>query len=154
MKRKYHYKSPIGMLCVEIEDEFITGLYLDDNQEEGEFETELHKKAYKQLQEYFAHKRTVFELPLKAIGTEFQRKVWNALQQIPYGTTCSYADIARSIDKPKACRAVGGANHRNPIMIVIPCHRVVNADGTLGGFGGGIQVKQMLLELEKQHGST
>lgn len=148
MRKRFHYDSPIGMLCIETEENTITGLYLDDRQEADEEETELHKEAYRQLKEYFSKKRTEFDLPIKVTGSEFQTKVWGALRKISYGKTCSYADIARAIDNPKACRAVGGANNKNPILIVIPCHRVINADGTLGGFGAGIEVKKMLLSLE------
>lgn len=148
MKTKYHYNFPIGMLCVEIEDNTITGLYLDSTIEEDEQETKLHAETYRQLTEYFHKKRTKFNLPIHPTGTEFQMKVWDALQTIPYGETRSYGELARMIDNPKACRAVGGANNKNPIMIIIPCHRVINADGSLGGFGGGQLVKQYLLDLE------
>ena len=149
MKIKYHYDSPIGMLCIETEDNSITGLYLNSRIEENEQETELHGETHRQLMEYFQKKRTKFDLPIHTTGTVFQMKVWDALQRIPYGETRSYAELARMIDNPKACRAVGGANNKNPIMIIIPCHRVINADGSLGGFGGGIAVKQYLLDLEK-----
>lgn len=149
MKTKYHYNSPIGMLCVEIEDNTITGLYLDSIIEENEQETKLHAETHRQLMEYFHKKRTKFDLPIRTAGTDFQMKVWDALQKIPYGETRSYGELARMIDNPKACRAVGGANNKNPIMIIIPCHRVINADGSLGGFGGGIAAKQYLLDLEK-----
>lgn len=148
MKMKYHYDSPIGTLCVEIEENCVIGLYLDNQIEQDEQETTLHKETYRQLKEYFAKERTKFDLPLKTAGTEFQMKVWNALQTIPYGKTASYVDIAKMIENPKACRAVGGANNKNPIMIIIPCHRVINADGSLGGFGGGIEAKRYLLQLE------
>ena len=149
MKLKYHYHSPIGMLCVDIEDNTITGLYLDSMIEESEQETKLHVETHRQLMEYFQKKRTKFDLPIHIAGTEFQMKVWDALQTIPYGEKRSYGELARMIDNPKACRAVGGANNKNPIMIIIPCHRVINADGSLGGFGGGREVKQYLLDLEK-----
>lgn len=149
MKTKYHYDSPIGMLCVETEDNTITGLYLDSTIEEDKQETKLHAETHRQLMEYFQKKRTKFDLPIHPTGTEFQMKVWDALRTIPYGETRSYGEIARMIDNPKACRAVGGANNKNPIMIIIPCHRVINADGSLGGFGGGQAVKQYLLDLEK-----
>ena len=101
-----------------------------------------------QLREYFAGKRTEFDLPLAPEGTAFQKRVWKGLQAIPYGETISYAELARRIGNPKAMRAVGSANGRNQIPIVIPCHRVIASDGTLGGFGGGLDVKQRLLDLE------
>lgn len=150
MKKKHHYPSPIGTLCVETEGDFLVGLYMDDQVDNSEQETQLHQRAYRQLTEYFARQRTTFDLPLKVQGTPFQMKVWDALQQIPYGQTRSYADIAKMIDNPKACRAVGGANNKNPIMIIIPCHRVINANGTLGGFGCGTKVKEYLLALEQK----
>ena len=103
-----------------------------------------------QLQEYFAGKRTRFDLPLAPRGTAFQKAVWAALLRIPFGETASYGDIARAIGKPAASRAVGGANHRNPIAIVIPCHRVIGADGSLTGYGGGLDHKRLLLELESR----
>ena len=105
-------------------------------------------EARKQLTEYFAGKRTEFTLTLKPTGTDFQRQVLDALQRIPYGTTCSYSDIARQIGRPRAVRAVGAANGRNPIPIIIPCHRVIGASGDLTGFGGGLPAKEALLRLE------
>ena len=106
-------------------------------------------EAGKQLQEYFDGKRTVFSIALDMNGTEFQRKVWQALTTIPFGETRSYAQIAQQIGSPKAVRAVGAANGRNPISIIAPCHRVIGANGTLTGFAGGLDVKEYLLTLEK-----
>ena len=102
----------------------------------------------RQLDAYFAGTRTVFDLPLAPVGTDFQRTVWAALATIPYGETRSYADIARQIGRPSACRAVGAANGRNPISIVVPCHRVVGTSGTLTGFAGGLPAKRRLLQIE------
>ena len=104
--------------------------------------------AARQLGEYFAGKRFEFDLPLAPVGTAFQRTVWRQLQQIPYGETISYGELARRVGNPKASRAVGSANGANPLPIVIPCHRVIAGDGTLGGFGGGLPTKQALLALE------
>jgi methylated-DNA-[protein]-cysteine S-methyltransferase len=101
-----------------------------------------------QLREYFAGKRRDFDLPLAPAGTAFQRSVWRCLEQIPYGVTISYSDLAKRAGKPKASRAAGQANGKNPLPIVIPCHRVIAADGTLGGFGGGLPTKVTLLRLE------
>jgi O-6-methylguanine DNA methyltransferase len=101
-----------------------------------------------ELDEYFAGGRRVFEVPLDYAGSGFQRSVWALLLQIPYGATWSYRDMAERLGDPKALRAVGGANHNNPIAIVIPCHRVINASGELGGYGGGLWRKQLLLDLE------
>lgn len=108
----------------------------------------LTEQAAKQLEAYFAGQLTQFDLPLAAAGTEFQQQVWQALCTIPYGTTVSYQTIANSIAKPKAVRAVGMANSRNPIAIVIPCHRVIGANGTLTGYAGGLDKKEALLRLE------
>ncbi len=102
----------------------------------------------RQLREYFAGKRKSFQLPLDLSGSEFQLKVWRALMEIPYGQTVSYAEVAAKIGRPAAIRAVGQANHCNPIPIIIPCHRVIGADGRLVGFGGGLDMKRRLLELE------
>lgn len=101
-----------------------------------------------QLEEYFAGRRTVFEVVLVMDGTRFQRRVWRALQAIPYGETISYGQLARSIGQPSAARAVGLANGRNPVSVIVPCHRVIGANGTLTGYGGGIERKQTLLALE------
>ena len=101
-----------------------------------------------QLQEYFDGRRDVFELPLAPQGTPFQQRVWEALLSIPFGETCSYLDLARAIGQPSAMRAVGAANGRNPIPIVIPCHRVIGSNGALVGFGGGLDIKAALLALE------
>ena len=107
-------------------------------------------RALTQLREYLAGKRTSFDLPLDLQGTEFQVDAWNALATIPYGLTMSYAQQAASIGRPKATRAIGSANGRNPVVIVLPCHRVIGANGSLTGFGGGLHVKSWLLDLEKQ----
>jgi len=112
--------------------------------------TELTDKTAMQLDEYFTGKRKHFDLPLQPKGTDFQRSVWKALQEIPYGETRSYKQIAEAIGNPKACRAVGLANNRNPIWIVIPCHRVIGSNGALTGYGGGLEMKQRLLEIEKR----
>jgi methylated-DNA-[protein]-cysteine S-methyltransferase len=107
-------------------------------------------EAARQLREYFAGKRAEFDLRLAPEGTSFQRSVWRQLQEIPYGETISYGELARRIGNPKASRAVGSANGANPLPIVIPCHRVIAGDGTLGGFGGGLPTKQTLLALERR----
>jgi methylated-DNA-[protein]-cysteine S-methyltransferase len=106
-------------------------------------------KVQRQLDEYFAGRRTTFDVPLSPAGTAFQRDVWNALLQIPYGETTSYGQLARKIGRPAAVRAVGAANGQNPIPIIIPCHRVIGGDGRLVGFGGGLNVKRFLLALEQ-----
>jgi methylated-DNA-[protein]-cysteine S-methyltransferase len=122
-------------------------------------DTEIHESvndAIAQLEEYFDGARHDFELPLDLQGTEFQIAAWNALAEIPYGSTASYGQQAASIGRPKAVRAIGGANGRNPVAIVLPCHRIVGADGALTGFGGGIEVKKWLLDHEQSmlHSAT
>ncbi len=107
------------------------------------------REVTRQLEEYFAGKRQNFDLPLQPEGTPFQLATWRALQEIPYGETRAYSEIARRIGRPRAARAVGAANGSNPIPIVIPCHRVIGAAGDLTGFGGGLSVKRFLLELER-----
>lgn len=113
--------------------------------------TELLSMATIQLDEYFQGKRTVFSLPFKLTGTPFQLAVWKELQNIPYGKTISYKEIAQKINKPKAYRAVGMANNKNPLPIIIPCHRVIGSNGKLIGYAGGLKLKNYLLELEKSH---
>ena len=128
-----------------------------DSREEERKETgdsELLNRAVTELQEYFAGERTSFDLPLHPKGTEFQKQVWDALRKIPYGETRSYGEIAQAIGRPKACRAVGGANNKNPIMLFIPCHRVIGSDGSLTGFAGGLDMKRRLLEMEAANRSV
>lgn len=147
----FYYESPIGILRIEEESGAICGIntVAERTEEDGARETELIRKAHSQLKEYFAGVHTVFDLPVAQRGTPFQQKVWAELQKIPYGETRTYAEIAAGVGNPKACRAVGGANHRNRILIVVPCHRVIGADGSLTGFGAGMDVKKFLLEREK-----
>jgi methylated-DNA-[protein]-cysteine S-methyltransferase len=111
----------------------------------------LMRETFRQLRLYFAGELQTFDLPLELAGTEFQKKVWAALRTIPYGETRSYTEIAVQIDAPRAVRAVGAANGRNPIPIIVPCHRVIGASGSLVGFGGGLEWKRLLLDLEAKH---
>lgn len=143
-------ESRVGTLTIICDEEAITGLeFLVKEPFEGiKKRTPLLERAVLQLEEYMDGKRKSFDLPLKPEGTEFQKKVWNALLDIPYGETRSYKDIAVFIGNPKACRAVGMANNRNPISIIIPCHRVIGANGSLVGYGGGLPIKIELLNLE------
>lgn len=113
--------------------------------------TELLSMASTQLNEYFQGKRTVFSLPFKLTGTPFQLAIWKELQNIPYGQTTSYKDIAKKINNPKAYRAVGMANNKNPLPIIIPCHRVIGSNGKLTGYAGGLNLKNYLLQLEKSY---
>lgn len=151
MKYIYYYNTSLGKIGIAEENNQITNLVFQDEEisEKISFEeTSLIKKAAEQLEEYLQGTRKVFELPLNPSGTEFQKKDWNALQQIPYGETISYGEIAGRIGCPKGARAVGLANNRNPIPIFIPCHRVIGANGKLVGYGGGIDKKIKLLQIE------
>jgi len=147
----YAYDSPFGKMMICSDGKAITHIVPGDRMIPAGCNkaNALTDKAAKQLEEYFAGERREFDLPLDPQGTQFQRSVWNALLKIPYGETKSYMQIAKMVDNPKACRAVGMANNKNPIWIVIPCHRVIGADGSLTGYGGGLEMKQRLLELEK-----
>ena len=151
----YHYNSPIGILEIKEENGYIIGVRLLTEKEEiakAEFQspaTSLLQEAHTQITEYFAGERTSFNLPIAyPHGTPFQHSVWNALRDIPYGETRSYEDIAVAIGNPKAVRAIGQANTRNPILLLVPCHRVINKNGTIGGFGCGVAVKKQLLQWE------
>lgn len=146
------YETQLGKIVLTENGMAITRLIFSEVLPKGviDQETPLLKKASQQLSEYFAGQRQSFDLPLQPEGTDFQQKVWKALQDIPYGEVCSYKAIAQAIGNEKACRAVGGANNRNPISIIIPCHRVIGANGDLVGYGGGIELKKQLLALEKK----
>lgn len=142
--------TPVGWLQIVADQEGITAIrFLDKAPTEFMTPTLPHlKEAYKQLSEYFQGKRVAFSLPLKPDGTEFQKSVWSRLGEIPYGKTVSYKDLALSIGRPKATRAVGMANNKNPLPIVIPCHRVIGASGDLTGYASGVDVKERLLKIE------
>lgn len=142
--------SPIGMYLIGASERGIT--YVERFKEGDAIpemkESPLLLKAKEQLKAYFSGEIKTFDLPLDTAGTAFQESVWEALRQIPYGQTVSYKDIAVTINNPKAVRAVGGANNRNPISIITPCHRVIGMNGKLVGYGGGIDAKEYLLKLE------
>ena len=149
--------TPIGELLLAGDDDalclvsFPEGSMRRDPEPDWIYKEKPFSAARQQLTEYFAGERREFDLPLKLSGTEFQMNVLHALQQIPYGETTSYADIAERIGRPKAVRAVGAANGRNPIPIIVPCHRVIGSHGDLTGFGGGLDTKEALLRLEAEH---
>ncbi len=158
MKSIFFYETSIGRIGIRDNGEAVTALlFAGENAAASAdtciFETVLIKEAAAQLTEYLAGERRTFDVPLAPEGTIFQRKVWDALTRIPYGETRSYAEIAKSIGQPKACRAVGMANNKNPVAVIIPCHRVIGANGKLVGYAGGLGIKQKLLELEKEHGN-
>ncbi len=145
----YVFSTPLGNIAISDNGEAITEICLTDSTLSQEEPSKLQKKACCELKEYFEGGLKNFTLPLAPEGTDFQKKVWRALCTIPYGETRSYGDIAKLIGNPRASRAVGGANNKNPIMIVIPCHRVIGSDGSLVGYAGGIDIKKRLLEMEK-----
>jgi methylated-DNA-[protein]-cysteine S-methyltransferase len=156
--------TPIGELIVTASDSAVTGVYFPTSRrgpppthqagwieaigDAGGNAAQILARAVTQLNEYFAKTRTTFDLPLEAEGSKFEHRVWNALRLIPYGTTTSYGELARRLGDKRATRAVGLANGANPIPIIVPCHRVVGANGELTGFGGGIERKRWLLEHE------
>ena len=149
MKGTVIYHSPVGDIQLDYDDGEVTALKNADADAKADAPNELTELVFRQLDEYFAGVRKTFDFPYRLHGTPFQEKVWEALRDIPYGETRSYKDIAEAIGHPKAFRAVGMANHANPIFIAIPCHRVIGSGGSLVGYGGGLEMKKALLELEK-----
>ncbi|MBU0507178.1 MAG: methylated-DNA--[protein]-cysteine S-methyltransferase [bacterium] len=145
-----YYKSPIGFLKITASEKGITEINFTKKKTSRAKPTScILTQCFKELDEYFSGKRKQFTVPLETQGTAFQKKVWKSLVKIPYGKTLAYSDIAEKIDKPKACRAVGMANNRNKIAIVIPCHRVIGKSGKLVGYASGLKHKEWLLEHEK-----
>lgn len=152
------WQSPLCNIVIAAQHTGLTHLHLKAGQTDRKFTIQPHwnqqpaapllQEAIRQLEEYFSGKRTLFSLPLHPTGTDFQQATWRALQQIPYGETRSYQQIAEQIGHPKAVRAVGTANGKNPLPLLIPCHRVITSSGKLGGFAAGIDIKRKLLDLE------
>lgn len=146
--------SPIGELLLVGDGTALHRLHMQDGRRPAAIDPRWTRRdepfahVAEQLRQYFAGERTAFELPLATNGNAFEQRVWRALQEIPYGATVSYGEIARRIGEPTAARAVGLANGRNPIAVIVPCHRVIGADGSLTGYGGGLERKRMLLDLE------
>ncbi len=159
MTETYFYttmETPVGEIVLTSDGKAITGLYTEGYKHYAKFKKGVHDpkpftQAVKQLGEYFEGKRRDFDLPLAPAGTEFQQRVWKALCGIGYGKTKSYGEVAKTVRNPKASRAVGMANNKNPISIIVPCHRVVGADGSLTGYGGGLKAKEWLLQHEAAH---
>lgn len=156
---KYYYsvmKSPVGDITLIADDENLCSIYWPNQEPDKKKFSDLERKdnskvlraAVKQLNQYFDGKRPAFDLPIKMDGTDFQRNVWRALTSIKFGETVSYRDIANKVGNPKAVRAVGAAIGKNPISIIIPCHRVIGTNGKLTGFAGGLGTKEFLLDLE------
>ena len=159
MKKYYFYTyEGVGKLGIGAESEKITDLHFErssiSHSDISLEETPLHREASGQLEEYLSGRRKIFDLPLAPKGTDFQMRCWEALLRVPYGETRSYGDIARAAGSPKGFRAVGMANNRNPIAIIIPCHRIIGSDGKLVGFGGGLDVKAFLLDLERKYAKS
>lgn len=149
----YAYNTSIGKIGIGEEDGYITNIYLTPEtfpRNVKVFESDVIKEAGRQLKAYFSGDLVEFNLPLRPEGTEFMKKVWNALCSIPYGETASYKDIAVKVNSPKGYRAVGNANNKNPLPIVIPCHRIIGTDGKLVGYAGGMDMKEKLLNLENK----
>ena len=153
-------ETPLGYIRIEADRKGISGIYFcgeeetktkEDGRIRGQEESSVILEAERQLREYMEGRRKKFELPLSIEGTEFQKKVWQELCRIPYGETRTYGQIAALVGNPKAGRAVGMANHKNPISIVVPCHRVIGANQKLVGYGGGLDKKKALLELESRY---
>jgi len=152
MKCAYFYDFPVGRFCIGEDDGAITDVAMRSVGNSIEKETPLILLAAEMLREYFEGKRKSFEgLPLCAEGTVFQKKAWDALMDIPYGQTRTYKEQAEAVGNIKACRAVGAANGKNPISIIIPCHRVIGSDKSLTGYAGGTDVKKALLDLEYKY---
>lgn len=156
MKKKV-VESPVGPLTLVSDGAALVGCGFANSSSAEARAAELGedavlRRAARQLEAYFAGKRTTFDVPLAPRGTEFQRSVWAQLSRIPFGETRTYGDLARQLGNPNAMRAVGAANGANPIAIIVPCHRVIGADGSLTGFGGGVERKRYLLELEQPQG--
>ena len=147
------YDSPLGTLTLVERDGAVAGLYMTEHRHmpavEGSRDDTVLPGLQEQLTAYFARDLKEFDVPLSVAGTPFQLRVWAALTEIPYGDTWSYAELAQRLGSPKAVRAVGLANGKNPVSIVVPCHRVVGKDGSLTGYGGGLERKQRLLDLER-----
>ena len=145
-----YYDSPIGTLEICGTEEYIKSvLFFDSEKRDCKKVSQLLNTCVQQLDEYFNKKRKKFYLPLQPQGTDFQKAVWDALLEVPYGATVSYFDVATKVGNPKAVRAVGGANGKNPITIIIPCHRIIGSNGKLVGYGGGLWRKKWLLQHEQ-----
>ncbi|MBK1809609.1 methylated-DNA--[protein]-cysteine S-methyltransferase [Clostridium sp. YIM B02505] len=145
-----YYSSPVGLIKVQSNTDYIVSLdFIDNKLPDDENHNFLITNCLNQLQEYFEGKRVQFNLPLLPSGTDFQKAVWSELMNVPFGSIKTYKDIAVAINNPKAVRAVGGANNKNPIPLIIPCHRIIGSSGKLVGYGGGLWRKEWLLNHEK-----
>ena len=151
MIRHATYPFKFGYLRVSYDDDKIVSIRSQDQPSEASLPNKLSNQTFKQIQEYLAGERQIFDLPFRMQGTDFQVKVWRALLDIPYGQTRTYGQIAAAIGQPRASQAIGGAVGRNSLWILVPCHRVIGADGSLTGYAGGLAMKKTLLNLESLH---
>ena len=152
MEERIGVKIPLGWALLQLEDGFVTGVFMRRERPvevgfQGEF-SPLAQRASREIAEYFEGSRREFDLPIRLTDTEFQNTVWETMRKIPYGQVRSYGDVAFMIGKPTAARAVGGACNKNPLWLLVPCHRVIAGDGSLGGYGGASDAKRFLLRLE------
>jgi methylated-DNA-[protein]-cysteine S-methyltransferase len=145
-----NFMTPLGVMEIRASEQRVLSIYFVETAQYVMANT-VTAKTKQQLKEYFAGQRTEFDLPLGSEGTVFQQEVWRALISVPYGKTCSYGDIAKRIDRPRAVRAVGAANGKNPLTIVVPCHRIIGSDGSLTGYASGITRKAWLLNHESSN---
>jgi methylated-DNA-[protein]-cysteine S-methyltransferase len=160
MRTHSEHTSPVGPLTLVVDDGRLAALYMTEQKhlppsaQLGERVDDALPVAREQLEAYFRGELTTFDVPLATVGTPFQELVWAALRRVPYGTTCTYGELAAELGRPTATRAVGAANGRNPVGIITPCHRVIGADGELRGYAGGVERKRLLLALERGGGDT
>ncbi|WP_260620483.1 methylated-DNA--[protein]-cysteine S-methyltransferase [Gordonibacter massiliensis (ex Traore et al. 2017)] len=147
----FAYRTPLGRVTIASDGRAVTALAFGEQTLPGAARaTELTNRAANQLQEYFAGKRRAFDLPLAPAGTDFQKRVWKAVADVPYGETRTYSDVAAAIGSPRSCRAVGAASNKNPLPILIPCHRIVGANGSPAGSGNDAKAKAFLLDMERR----
>jgi methylated-DNA-[protein]-cysteine S-methyltransferase len=151
MQYQISFNSPLGFLILKSDGQSVTAIFFSENDIQEQNSCEVLDSCKAQLDDYFSGKSLTFDLPLSPEGTEFQQRVWSELLKIPYGETITYMDMALRLGDPKCIRAAGTANGKNPIAIIIPCHRVIGAGNKLTGYAGGLWRKKILLELEMQH---
>lgn len=149
----YTYQTKIGPITIHESNQKVTKILINEINPQNTGESNLTKQAIEEINEYLDHKRTEFTIPLDPQGTDHQIKVWNELKKIPYSETRTYKELATSLGNPNASRAIGSACSKNPIMIIVPCHRVIGTNGKLTGYAGGIGVKEKLIELETKLGN-
>jgi len=155
MRYCFYYRTSIGLICIVENNSKIVNIYFENEIVDDDIEvveTIVIRECYIQIDEYLRGERKQFSVPIEITGTDFQKQVYKELLNIPYGATASYKDVALRLGMPKGSRAIGGANNKNPIPIIVPCHRVIGKDGSLTGFGGGLEIKKALLDLESNKG--